>query len=165
MGLLLLTSNLQPAPSRIENHIHFVEIQLKSTLIWSCFELYHLPYLILNQYKLVQGAIKRKVTIHTIYMNIYSVRSDLLLLLSLFFGLEDCWVPLHLLSGGKSWSQIVWPANCKMEENQNFEIQGGWTSSLHLTGKQGNWLNFFASNTKRSRSSAMVLGGLDFDGH
>ena len=80
-------------------------------------------------------------------------------------GLEDCRLPLHLLSGGKSWSQIVWPANCKLEENQNFEIQGGWTSSLHLTGKQGNWLNFFASNTKRSRSSAMVLGGLDFDGN
>ena len=165
MGLLLLTSNLQPAPSRIENHIHFVEIQLKPILIWTCFEWYLLPCLILNPYKLVQGAIKRKVTIHSISMNVYNVRSDLSLLISLFFGLEDCWVPLHLLSGGKSWSQIVWPANCKLEENQNFEIQGGWTSSLHLTGKRGKWSNFFASNTKRSRSSAMVLGGLDLGGH
>ena len=74
-------------------------------------------------------------------------------------------MPLHLLSDGKSWSQIVRPANCKMEENQNFEIQGGWTSSLHLAGKQGEGSDFCATNTKRSLSSAMVLGGLDFDGN
>ena len=136
MGLLLLTSNLPSASSRIENHIHFVEIQLRPTWIWSCFEWYLLPYLILNQYKLVQGAIKRKVTIYTISMNIYNVRSDLLLLLLLFFGLEDCWVPLHLLSGGKSWSQIVWPANWRKTRTLKFKVDGQvlctWRENIEL---------------------------------